>query len=124
MVSLTVVENERPVGQDVLLESPFRAKTTWVENSSLESLKASLEAELTSEIKNLLAEYQKELLKFIEPKVGECINEDEETSLESEIRRLFTPTKSIRIKSTQNKIVTLTLVVTDSYHNIKQDGNV
>ena len=99
MVSQIVVENEGSVDQDVLIAGPSRAKSLRVENSSLESLRVSLKQEIPSEIKNLLAESQRELLKT---KAGECINEEEETSLESETRSFYTPTKSVGIKSTQN----------------------
>ena len=102
MVSPVLVENECSVEQDVLIAGPSRAKSPRVENISLENLKASLKKEITSEIKNLLAESQRELLKLLKAKVGGCVNKEEETSLESETRSFYTPTKSIMIKSTQN----------------------
>ena len=51
MVSPIVVANERPVDQEVLVAGPSPAKSTRVENSSLDSLTAALKEEITSEIK-------------------------------------------------------------------------
>ena len=76
-----------------------------VENSSLENIRDSQKEEITSEFKNLLAEPQKELLKLLNPKAGERIDEEEETFNEGD-----TPTKSVRIKS--SKITTHVEVVT------------
>ena len=102
MVSPVVVENEGLVYQDALLAGLSRTKSPRVENSSLERLRVSLKEEMTSEIKNLLAETQRELLQLLKPKTGECIDEEEKTLAESETRSFYTPTKSIRINSTQN----------------------
>ena len=96
------VENEGPVDQDVLVAGPSRAKSPRVESSSSENLRTSLKEEIISEIKNLLAESQRELLKMLKTKTGECGNEEDETTLESGTRSFYTPTKSVRIKSTQN----------------------
>ena len=95
-----LVENEGPVCQDVW-QSPSPAKWPRVENSSLESLRASSKEEFTSEISSLLNEPHKELLKMLKPKTGECVNEEDETTLENETR-FYTPTKSVRMKSTQS----------------------
>ena len=81
-----------------------------VENSSLENIRDSQKEEITSEFKNLLAEPQKELLKLLNPKAGERIDEEEETFNEGETRSFYTPTNSVRIKS--SKITTHVEVVT------------
>ena len=71
--------------QDVEVAGPSRPKSPRVENSLLESLRASLEEELTSEIKNLLMESQKEMLKLLKPETKENArdNIDEETENET-----------------------------------------
>ena len=57
-------ENSRSSNQDTDVAGPTRPKSSRVENSSLESLRASLKQEITSEIKNLLIESQREMLSF------------------------------------------------------------
>ena len=88
--------------QDVVVAGPSKPKSPRIENSLLESLRASLKEEITSEIKNLLVESQKEVLVLLKPKTREDArhNFDEET--ENETRNFYTPTKSVRINSTQN----------------------
>ena len=78
-----------------------------VENSTLESLWTSLKEEITSEMKKLPAESQRELLQLLKTKTGECKTEEEETSLESEKGSFYTPIKSVRINSTQNNDPTI-----------------
>ena len=53
-------------------------------------------------MKNLHAASQRQLLKVLKPKAGECVKEEEETSLESEARRFYTSTKPVRTNTTQN----------------------
>ena len=101
-VSPVEVENHSLVEQDSNVAGPSKPKSPRVENSFLESLRASLKEEITSEIKNLLAESQREMLKLLKPETRENvrINIDDET--ENETRSFYTPTKSVRITSTQN----------------------
>ena len=55
--------------------------TTRDENSTLESLRASLKEEISSEIKSLLLESQRELLKLLKPKTGENTRDEGERAL-------------------------------------------
>ena len=101
-VSPIIMENPSSSNQDVEVAGPSRPKSPRIENSLLESLRVSLKEEITSEIKNLLIESQKEMLKLLKPETRENVrgNFDEET--ENENRGFYTPTKSVRINSTQN----------------------
>ena len=81
---------------------PSKPKSLRVENSFLESLRTSLKEEFTLEIKTLLVESQKELLKLLRSETRENIRESVEEETENEPRIFYTPTKSIRINSTQN----------------------
>ena len=63
-VSTVVVENPCFSEQDVGIAGPSRPKSPRIENSLLESLRASLKDEITSEIKGLLIESQKEMQKL------------------------------------------------------------
>ena len=63
-VSPLPVENPCPLDQDVCVAGPSKPKSPRVENSRLESLRATLKEEITSEIKNLLVESQKEMLRI------------------------------------------------------------
>ena len=63
-VSPVLAENSCPLDQDADIAGPSRPKSPRVENSFLKSLRASLKEEITSEIKNLIVESQKEMLKF------------------------------------------------------------
>ena len=82
--------------------NPSRPKSPRIENSFLESLRASLKDEITSEIKTLLAESQREMLKLLKPETRGSIRENTEEEVEEETRNFYTPTKSVRISSTQN----------------------
>ena len=55
-----VVENPCFSEQDVDIAGPSKPKSPRIENSLLESLRASLKEEITSEIKNLLIESRKD----------------------------------------------------------------
>ena len=81
---------------------PSKPKSHRIENSLLESLRTSLKEEITSEIKNLLIESQKEVMKLLRPETRENIRENVEEGLENETRNFYTPTRSVRISSTQN----------------------
>ena len=65
-------------------------------------MRAPLKEEISSELKNLLAESQREFLKLLKPKTGENVRENAEEEPENETRSYYTPTKSVRINSTQN----------------------
>ena len=58
-ISPIVVENSCPSNQDDEVAGASKPKSPRIENSLLESLRASLKEEITSEIKNLLIESQK-----------------------------------------------------------------
>ena len=73
-----------------------------MESCVLESLRASLKEEKTSEIKDLLLESQRAMLKLLKPKSGEDMREEDEKTLEDETRNFYTTTRSVRISSTQN----------------------
>ena len=80
----------------------LETKSFQIENSLLESLRASLKEEITSEIESLLIESQKELLKLLKPKTGENSRENTEEETENQTRSFYTPTKTVRNNSTQN----------------------
>ena len=101
-ISPIVIENPCSSNQDVDVSGPSRPKSPRIENSFLESLRASLKDEITSEIKNLLAESQREMLKLLKPETRGSIRENTEEEAEEETRNFYTPTKSVRISSTQN----------------------
>ena len=101
-ISPIVVENPCPSNQDDEVAGPSKPKSPRIENSLLESLRASLKEEITSEIKNLLIESQKEMLKLLKPETRGIIRENTEEEIEEETRSFYTPTKSVRISSTQN----------------------
>ena len=102
LISPIVVGNPRSLNQDDEVAGPSNSKSPRIENSLLESLRASLKEEITSEIKNLLVESQKELLKLLKPETRGTIRENTEEEVEEETRNFYTPTKSVRISSTQN----------------------
>ena len=61
------MENSCPLDQDDGVAGPSKPKSPRVENSILESLRVSLKEEIISEIKGLLAESQREMLKLLRP---------------------------------------------------------
>ena len=101
LISPIVVRDPCPLNQDDEVAGPSRPKSPRIENSFLESLRTSLKEEITSEIKNLLIESQKEMLKLLKPETKGVIRENTE-EVEEETRSFYTPTKSVRISSTQN----------------------
>ena len=105
-ISPIVMENPCSSNQDVDVSGPSRPKSPRIENSFLESLRASLKDEITSEIKTLLAESQREMLKLLKPETRGSIRENTEEEVEEETRNFYTPTKSVRIGSTQNDSIT------------------
>ena len=102
LISPIGIGNPCPLSQDDVVAGPSRPKSPRIENSLLESLRASLKEEITSEIKNLLVESQKEMLKLLKPETRGSIRENTEEEVEEETRNFYTPTKSVRISSTQN----------------------
>ena len=101
-VSPVVMENPCSSNQDVEVAGPSRPKSPRIENSLLKNLRASLKGEITSEIKNLLIESQKEMLEFLKPKTRGNVRDNFDEETENETRNFYTPTKSVRINSTQN----------------------
>ena len=97
LISPIVAENPCSLNQDDEVAGPSRPKSPRVENSLLESLRISLK-----EIKNLLAESQREMLKLLKPETRGNTRENTEEEVEEETRNFYTPTKSVRISSTQN----------------------
>ena len=114
-VSPIVMENPCSSNQ---VAGPSRPKSPRIENSLLENLRASLKEEITSEIKNLLIESQKEMLKLLKAETRENVrgNFDEET--ENETRSFYTPTKSVRINSMQNDPNSCRNICDVNYENI------
>ena len=102
-VSPINTENSHPLDQNVELAGPSRPKSPRVENSFLESIRSSLKEEITSEIKTLLLESQKEMLKLLRPETRENIRDHVSEELENETRSFYTPTKTVQINSTQNE---------------------
>ena len=102
LISLIVVGNPCSLNHDDKVAGPSGPKSLRVENSLLESLRASLKEEITSEIRNLLVESQREMLKLLKPETRGNIRENTEEEVEEETRNFYTPTKSVRISSTQN----------------------
>ena len=86
IIPSVLVENIDLRDQDVIVAEQSSAKSIRLEKSVLEVLKASLKKKTTSEIRGLLAEFQKELLKLLKPKTNENIREQNENALESESR--------------------------------------
>ena len=101
-MSPIIVEKTCHLDQDVSVAGPSRSKSPRIENSLLESLRTSLKMEITSEIKSLLVESQNEMLKLLKPKIGENASENIEGETQNEMRSFYTPTKSLRINSTQS----------------------
>ena len=105
-ISPIIVGNPRSLDQDVDEAGPSKPKSPRVENSLLESLRSSLKEEITSEIKALLLESQKEMLKLLNPETRENVRDHAVEGSENETRSFYTPTKSVRIF--QLKITTRT----------------
>ena len=95
----------------------LKSKSHRIENSLLESLRASLKDEITSDIKSLLVEYQKKMLKLLKPKTGENTRENIEEETEMKLGD-FTPPRDL-LESTQPKTTTRTRVVTETFAIIK-----
>ena len=101
-VSAIMANNSCPVDQDVSVAGPSRPKSPRIENSFLESMRASLKDEITSELRNRLVQSQKELLRQLKPETRDYVRENTEEETENGTRSFYTPTKSVRINSIQN----------------------
>ena len=102
-VSPINMENSCLLNQNVELADPSRPKSPRVEKSFLESIRSSLKEEITSEIRALLLESQKEMLKLLRSETKENARDEASEELGNETRNLYTPTKTVRINSTQNE---------------------
>ena len=102
LISPIVVGNLCSSNQHGEVAGPSKPKSPRIENSLLESLRVSLKEEITSEIRTLLIESQKEMLKLLKPETRGTIRENTGEEVEEETRSFYTPTKSVRISSTQN----------------------
>ena len=102
LISPIAVRDPCPLNQDDEVAGPSRPKSPRIENSLLENLRTSLKEEITSEIKNLLVESQKEMLRLLKPEMRGNVRDNTEEEVEEETRSFYTPTKSVRISSTQN----------------------
>ena len=85
-----------------MVVGPSRAKSLKIENSALESLKASLKEETISESEGLLAESQKEFLKMLKHESEANVRKENEVILENEPRSFYTPINSVRIGNVEN----------------------
>ena len=101
-VSPVLAENSCSLIQDVVVAGPSKPKSPRVENSVLESLTVSLKEEITSEIKSLLMESQREMLKLLRSETGENVRNSIIDETENKTRSFHTPTKTVRINSTSN----------------------
>ena len=123
--SPVVVENSCPLDQEVSVAGSSKPKSPRIDGSFLESLRASLKDESTSEIKNLLVESQKEMLRLLKLETRENVRENTEEITKNETRSFNTPTKLVRINSTQNNDTNISLnmvpgVLTDSTNHPKR----
>ena len=102
LVSPIVTENNNSIDQDVGSPGPSREKSPRVESNVLENLRTSLKDEISSELKSLSADTQKEILRPLKTKTNTNVREEPGEDTENETRSFFTPIKSVRMNSTQN----------------------
>ena len=94
-VSPINMENSYPLDQNVELAGPSRPKSPRVESSFLESIRSSLKEEITSEIRALLLESEKEMLKLLKSETKENVRDQVSEELENETRKpLYTDENS------------------------------
>ena len=86
-----------------MIAGSARPKSPWIKNSALVSSRASSRKDITSDIKELLMESQRELLKMLKSKTKLGENEASEQVPERKPRSFYTPTRSVKMNSTQNK---------------------
>ena len=77
-VSPVVAENSCPSDHEISVAGLSKPKSPRVEGSLLESLRASLKEEITSEIKNLLVQSQREMPRLLKPETRENAKENAE----------------------------------------------
>ena len=82
LISPIVVGSSCSLNQDDEVAGPSRPNSPGVENSLLESLRISLKEEITSEVKKLLAESQREMLKLLKPETRGNTRENTEEEVE------------------------------------------
>ena len=116
------LEGPRSLVQEIGVPGPSRAKSPRIENSFLESLRSSLKEEITSEIKNLLVESQKEMLKLLRTETRENVRNNVDEDVDNETRNFYTPTKTVRINSTQNDDADVSRNTYDFMHGIAWNG--
>ena len=80
LTSPVVVGSEVQANQDILIAGTSNNKSPRIENSTLESLRASLKDKITSRNKGLLVESQKEMLKLPRPKQMETLEKNQKMS--------------------------------------------
>ena len=95
------MENSCPLDEEVSVKGPSKTNSPRLEGSFLESFRASLKEEITSEIENLLVESQREM-PSLKPETRENLRENGDEQTENEARSVYTPTKSVGTNSTQN----------------------
>ena len=103
--SPVLTENVDPKEQGVKVAGPSEDKSARIENSILENLRESLKEEITSEIKSLLLESQREMVKILKPETNKNVKEQEGNVLENAPREVYSPTKSIRCKNCLNYVM-------------------
>ena len=84
------------------VRGPSKPKSPRIEGSFLENLRASVKKKINPDIKNLLVESQRAMLKLLKVETRGDIRENTEEETENETRSFYTATKSVRINSTQN----------------------
>ena len=73
-------------------------------DQSFENLKASLRKELTEEVKTLLEQSQKELIKAIRSSNLENRPDAKDEVLETPVSVMFTPTKTVRFENANTSV--------------------
>ena len=70
LISPVLSEEDTQVVQDVSAAGPLNPKSPRIENSIIESLRTSSKDEITSEIRNILAESKREMLNLLTPRAN------------------------------------------------------
>ena len=87
--SAILVENANLGEQDDKVADLSNAKSLRIDKSIPENLRTYLKAEITSELKGLILELEKELLKLLKPKSGGNESEENEATPENESRNFY-----------------------------------
>ena len=117
-VSPVVAENSRPIDQDVSVAGSSKPKSPRIEGCFLESLRASLKEEITSEIKNRLVEFQREMLKLLKPETRENVSENADEETEIVTRSFYTLQNQLELtllKTTTGVVVVTKHMVTNLF---------